>query len=461
MAKTNNKGFSMVELIIAIAVFTMLAIPIIKQITTSVSMNSRARATQKTAEFAEYVMEYMKKTPLDQVGKDELFQSELPDGSSNPSGLRKDSDTTVPVTVGGKTITCHKIQYKIDSVKINNQLYSATVDLDTSPYADKSENPNIKDAGNLTNIDTSKVAIFAGQTSNNDISAAKSIFTVKTEQLKKDDYKAWEQLMYGGYNLFSQDSVKKITRIKLTKSVVGGDVRYRVGCTISYKDDNEQYPADVMQYTLAPQVFEQDEPPVIYLMYNPCIYNGEYMKDDNIILDIEGFSSTDNIKMYMIETADTISKVPERPEGMTDAEYEEYKNNYITIKKICDEVFEEGKSPYNTATDRLVPDVNTAGNRVDRNEIVTHFNLHVGVNNPGFSQNNVKVYTNKSLGLINDHEKIGENVAGLSNDAPGAGFVKGLEEDVSIEDRLYTMKVTLYNASGAEVVSYSGTKGAD
>lgn len=458
MANKNNKGFSMVELIIAIAVFTMLAIPIIKQITTSISMNSRARATQKTAEFAEYVLEYMKKTPLDEVGKDALFPAELADGSSNPSGLHKASDTKVPVTVGGTTVECHKIQYKIDSVKINNQVYSVTVDLDTEGYAGKTNNPNVTDGGNLTNIDTSRVAIFAGQTSNNDISAAKSIFAVKTDKLKKADYKAWEQLMYGGFNPFATDEVKKITRVSVTKTSLGGVTKYTVGCTVSYKDDNQAYPADVMNYTLAPQVFEQEEAPVIYLMYNPCIYNGEYMKHDNIVLDVSGCDSTDNIKMYMIETADTISKVPERPAGMTDAEYEEYKNNYTTIKKIFDEFWVEGERPYNPNTDSLVPDVNTAGARADRNEIYTHFNLKVSA---GFPQENVKVYTNKKLAMINDYDAITENVPGLSCSAPGAGFVKGLVDDVSIEDRLYTMKVTLYNANGAEVVSYSGTKGAE
>ncbi len=452
MAKSNNKGFSLVELIIAIAVFTMLIIPIIRQLTVSLNLNRRARTTQQTAEYAEYVMEYMKSTPLDQIGKDDLFPE------TETYGLQLTASTEESTTDSlGNPVKYSELAYSIPSVTINRGTYHAEVKLSTKDYAAEANNPNKVNVGTLKNINTDNVALFKGQTSNNDESAAKSIFAVKTEKLKKADYESWEQLMYGGYNVFSVDTVKKITRIKVKKTSMGGKVSYTVSCTVSYKDSNSAYSADAMTYTLTPQTFEQTEPPVIYLMYNPCIYNGEYMKHDYIVLDVSEAGSED-IKMYLIETAADLGEIPPKPAGMTDAEYETYKTNYITLRKLMDD--NNIPVPYNS--DKRVPDVDTSGSRVSREHVITHLNLYLG---SGGDKSKVHVFTNKDLDYINDYEKFLNIDSSLpENLIPGTlsdRFIKSLEDDIEYQDRLYTMTVTLYDANNNEVVSYSGTKGAD
>ncbi|MDE5965875.1 MAG: prepilin-type N-terminal cleavage/methylation domain-containing protein [Lachnospiraceae bacterium] len=478
MAKLNHKGFSMVELIIAIAVFTMLAIPIIRQLLTSVNMNSRARTTQKTAEYAEYLMEYMKSTPIDEVGKGEIFSDLLQDAAE--SGTTEES-------VGGTTVTYSKLQYKIDSVTINNQTYSAVVDMDTKDYAVRKAldpdavNPNAVNVGSLKNVDASSVAVIAGQASNNDTSAERSIFALKTEQLKDKQYDAWEQLMYGDYNPFADDSVRKVTTVKMSKKGSGGKNKYTVECNVSYKDQNLTYPTDTMNYTLTPQVFEQQEPPVIFLMYNPCIYNNEYMPYDYIVLDLSGMDPTDNVKMYLIETATALNydsdyrdNYPSKDTGETDDEYkakvkqyaEEYmKTHPASVRAIMDA---SGITYYNES---LIPDVNET--YMSRDNVFTYFNIRlpsqngVPVNREDYLKGKyLNVYTNMALDRVKWHLKFDAIMSslGLNDDVVALGedtWVEGLDKDVVYEDVLWSMKVTLYDASGKEVVSYSGTKGAE
>ena len=60
MRKTNNKGFSMTEVIVAVAVFLILAIPILSQLGLSVKNNSKAKASQYGINLAESEMELLK-----------------------------------------------------------------------------------------------------------------------------------------------------------------------------------------------------------------------------------------------------------------------------------------------------------------------------------------------------------------------------------------------------------------
>lgn len=69
MRKTNNKGFSMTEVIVAVAVFLILAIPILSQLVLSVKNNSKAKASQYGINVAESEMELLKAVDLDAIAK--------------------------------------------------------------------------------------------------------------------------------------------------------------------------------------------------------------------------------------------------------------------------------------------------------------------------------------------------------------------------------------------------------
>lgn len=517
MAKLNNKGFSLIELIIAIAVFTFMIVPIISQLMVSMRISDRSRALQEDSEYAEYIMEYFKSTPLDQIGQDNLF-----DGCN---ALQvKEAETIKTENVGGATIEYSSMSFEIpkaNAVTIGKGKYYSEITLDTKYYAlegsgyrsatsdemnilntmtdidgnlydkdgynptytdgdgntyDRYESdedgdgtndtfgvtdihgnvyiktggtwyvrtvaqtdPNKVNVGNLTNLDSSVVAIIDGDTSNCDKTASDAIFTMKSDLLKADDLEKWEQLMYGGYSDFGLDTVTKVTRISVEQGVVSGETSYTVKAVVEYQDNNGTYSTTLPAYNVYQKVFVQDEPPVIYFMYNPCVYNAEYMVDDYVVLDTSAAGGAE-IKLYMIETA---AEIPaEIQQIMTD--------NGISFD-----------------SSDLIEYVDTSGTRVKRDEVVTHFNVATGSDT-----SKIKVFTNKSLSRINDYDlfanlNISETYAG--NVAPGtisgtnvAHFVKSLTDDVNYEGRLYTITVTLYDASDDSVVAtYTGTRGAN
>lgn len=66
MAKNNkNKGFSLIEIVIAIAILSLLLIPIISQFTGTMRMNRRSKEMQKANENAQYILEYFKDASID------------------------------------------------------------------------------------------------------------------------------------------------------------------------------------------------------------------------------------------------------------------------------------------------------------------------------------------------------------------------------------------------------------
>lgn len=69
MRKTNNKGFTMTEVIVAVAVFLILAVPILSQLVISVKNNSKAKSSQYGINVAESEMELFKSVDLNNLAK--------------------------------------------------------------------------------------------------------------------------------------------------------------------------------------------------------------------------------------------------------------------------------------------------------------------------------------------------------------------------------------------------------
>lgn len=485
MAKKNNKGFGLIEIIIAIAVFVMLVVPIISQLATSMNLSKRSRTTQLTSEYGQYLMEYVKSVPLSDIGNDNLF-----DGDNKLQTKVSDHEETV--SVNGVTVTYNAMSYEIkkaDAVHLPGGLstYYGDIALDTKAYALSKEgfraatdaekgdsniakytgsdgveyvstaaktDPNQVNVGNMTNLNTKVVAIIPGSTSNFDKTAADTIFTLKADMLKQDSEERWEQLMYGdsSFNDFDNDTVNKITTIKIRKS--GGlNPTYTVSCELLYKDvPQSKYKVDDLKYNVYQQTFKGDEGvPKIYLMYNPCVYNGEYLAKDHIVLDVEGFDADDKVKLYLIETtsylSDNIKQVMD--------------DNSIPYTASLKQT--EIDDPDNSGSKKTVhslidTNVNEAGMRVKRNNIITCFNAK------GDYADKYEVYTNVALTNVNDYASFNSYSAPgkLNGDGTVDHKVKSLADDAEYKGRLYTVTVTLYDAKNDGVVgTYVGTRGAD
>ena len=73
MVRKNNKGFSLIEVIVAVAILTLLMAPIIQQVIQTLNTSAQAKERQYAVENAEYILNYMQETPvskLDSLSKD-------------------------------------------------------------------------------------------------------------------------------------------------------------------------------------------------------------------------------------------------------------------------------------------------------------------------------------------------------------------------------------------------------
>lgn len=486
MAKKNNKGFGLIEIVIAIAVFVMLVVPIINQLATSMSLSKRSRTTQLTSEYGQYLMEYVKSIPLADIGKgDNLF-----DGENKLSVKSLESTEEVELDNGVKaqyTTMSYEIK-KADAVKLPGGIstYYADITLDTKEYAlseqgyriatdaEKKDasitkykeegtdteyvqdtvktDPNKVNVGSMTNLNNQAVAIIPGSTSNFDKTAANTIFTLKADKLKEKDEEKWEQLMYGVSNFtdFDSDTVNKITTIKIKKS--GGIIKtYTVSCELLYQDQpkSSDYKVPDQKYNVYQQIFKGDNGvPKIYLMYNPCIYNGEYLEKDHVVLELEGFDADDKVKLYLIETTSYLS---ENIKEVMD------KNSIPYTTSLKEKTLNKGTPDEKTVYSLIDTNVNEEGSRAHREDIVTCFNAK------GDYVDNYEVYTNVALTNINDYDPFnGYKAPGTQSGGTIEHKVKSLADDAEYRGRLYTVTVKLYDAKDDAVVgTYIGTRGAD
>mgnify|MGYP002520582435 CR=1 FL=1 len=123
MAKNNNKGFSIAELIVAIAIMTLLLTPILKQLSATLSTNRRAKEQQYAVENAEYVLQYVQTESLDKLG-DTTAAGDIYCVSKNISngeaGNEAKHDCKVCIISGDSIESSLDIEYSTYEYTLNN-----------------------------------------------------------------------------------------------------------------------------------------------------------------------------------------------------------------------------------------------------------------------------------------------------------------------------------------------------
>lgn len=107
MAKNNNKGFSLLEIVIAITILTLLLTPILQQLAQTMSTNRKTKEQQYANENAEYVLQYVQSTD----------QAMLATATDPVSGIY----TTNSADTIEASYSC--AVYKISSTGTSEQLY--------------------------------------------------------------------------------------------------------------------------------------------------------------------------------------------------------------------------------------------------------------------------------------------------------------------------------------------------
>ena len=274
MAKNNNKGFSLIEVVIAVAILSILLGPIVKQFAQTLETSRKAKALQEVNEKAVSQLEEFKTYSLgtleDKYGAptvktkkatlyDKSGNAIVTDmeyrvyeysiaGTANPfvAGAKKDKYVNKVVLddlankvrdYGGKTAAEHyKVAYNLSDaevaalsgfsktnegslVKYDSEGYINAV-VCTNENQDGSavtyvQDPNTINLGNMQNMDKNTVALVMGDTSSFDSQAFVALFAKAMAHLRDLDYDSWEQALVNidSESILSQDSMNRSKRL--------------------------------------------------------------------------------------------------------------------------------------------------------------------------------------------------------------------------------------------------------
>ncbi len=370
MAKNNNKGFSLVEVIVAIAVFAILIVPLTSQLIGAIRTNETSKKKQYAIEKAEEIMEQFK---VCDFSKD----IRIPDGNSTGDYLftLSNSEKKSMSLPNGKTVDYSIDTYKCDlSLGEEYEKYACEVQVNSLAYAvlsggyvwDSEKNTFKEDSkgnpvraseatGDIRNLDNDQAAIISGATylgqnsgvegNSLDNKAFQYFQDAKLDILKK--YDVYYSQYLSGADYFVNDSFNKYTDIKVEKKAG----KYVVSCVVHYEDNtklgiiksayaasgtNVYYPDTIYGKGVVYEK-EYDMLPPIYLLYVPAVYNGAYCPVDNISVDTSGLAEGDKAKIYVFETAaeidDKYKDIICKQFGVDDVEDLVYKNSKYTLNQ--------------------------------------------------------------------------------------------------------------------------------
>ncbi len=154
-----NKGFSLVEVLVCIAILVIVCIPIFAGFRTSSVFNNRAHHTQAVTTFAQEVVEDMKRKTVDDFTT-EIKNAKDKDGINSGDVANSDSDEAKNI------ITC-----KQERIEIGGKTYNMEAVYDPTPYSnDSSGIETVADINKLkvsdvNNIDGLKYPVISDELS--------------------------------------------------------------------------------------------------------------------------------------------------------------------------------------------------------------------------------------------------------------------------------------------------------
>lgn len=448
MVRSNNKGFSLVEVIIAAAVFAILIYPITTALVSSTKTGTKSTKKQYAVEKAEEIMENFKTAELG--GDVHLPDDNGTDEYSFTKGATTQSTITLP---NSKVISYNKTTYTCSDISIGKQFekyQSCTVEVNDAAYqvmkngyvltnleggeTFKKDSSNvvletgITESGTIRNLDSKQSAIIAGATynttaaQNNIDNLAFKYFTGAKSNILRN-YPVLDNQYIAGNDLFKDDTFSKNTTIKVTKL---GD-NYTVKCIVSYTDHTDVAPIKteyensgtnifkpattfseegvVFEQTFTVDTASGEKLPPIYLLYVPAICGDSYTPTDTITVDNSAVSDLD-IKVYVFETTAELSS---------------------TYKKVIKEQFGRDVS--------TLTYTNNASN-IKLSDVKVRLKL-----SSGSTDSNLKVYSNF------DFDNAGSDMT-----------VERTTADESGDVYMYDIKVTLTDSEGNKTV-VTGTRG--
>ena len=505
MAKNNNnnKGFSLVEIMIAIAILTILLVPIMQQFSQTMSVSRTAKQQQYANESATYSLECFKSGTLaeleDQFGAPTVTSAECDvyDASGNLISATPVDYSVYQYTLPNEKLGPKQIEYTktvtLDDLSLmllaadagSGDGYKISYDNPSAPSgftrADDGslvmdsnsdgiidgivcdvvtnvDNPNDVSLGDVQNYDSKKVAIINGYASNFDAQAETAFYAAAMDNLKEYDYESWQQALLHTSNdsvLNSFDysnNQKKLTKIYVDKKtdIATSSEYYIVKCDVYYENSYSLTPSttgvpmsfhDEFHYNVFSQKFNTSECPSIYLEYQP--YTNEVSSTLGVIYSANDRIVVDNYvddaNIYIYKPINDQMNVRE---GRDDAYYDAiYASNSLDDAKNILYKF------YTTNTRTTEVTFNICDASPDNKPASVFTNILNTFNTTAFSDITTAVAE-------------GEGASNGRTDF--SGTIGELEDYERYEDRLWTVKVILDpvdDSYGMNTITLTGAKG--
>ena len=319
MIRKANKGVSLVEVLIALAIFMLMMIPIVSGLTTGMKNTSSAKDLQYRNEYAQNLMEHVKEVPIEVLkdSKTDYFKNlGATDVTITPA--TSFSTTYNKSNWNGSTTQCPYEQYDIfGKTYLGNKhtKYSYVIRMSSEVYADKestgSMNPNNLTSGYVESLDQSKVALISATLGNYDTPAYDALLTRKMAEIRKireNNNETYDPV--NDVKLFKDDMGSRVINISVSGNKSTG---YDVICTVYYSDNCSILATSsktigkeigMVEYETYRKHF--DSLSNIYLMYNVGVYNGKYTKD-YITYDLSCLDDKSKINAFVVQTASDYS----------------------------------------------------------------------------------------------------------------------------------------------------------
>ena len=267
----DDRGFTLLELIIAMAIFAVITIPIMNMFSKSAELNGKARRVQNTNDAASSIAETIKAVDLE---KDLLLTGK--NDSTVPDSAKLTSLFSADGVIGTPTIDSNgKLSFQLSGVPSGGRKFDAAITLDpaSSQYFIDRNNESITTAQNVTqyyaeskNAGTTPYdkavsdVVPVGDTVNSHLRKINVRFDLKTEGGKQVVNAKVTYKYTINYDHYNYDSV---TDTGYWSSAVG-------------TKDIDVYSAKILIYD---NTDGKDHPISFFLFYNPDYTGTGYPKD--------------------------------------------------------------------------------------------------------------------------------------------------------------------------------------
>lgn len=290
---TNNKGFSIVELIVCVAILSIASMPILRSFNIAIKTNVKAQSMQNATSLAEGVMEEIKGHSITEL--ETIYSSAAGEGNDSADIVKKTSNSNSYVRgklPSGKDGVVIKeadgvyIFYKKDAVADSGEKFDVVASIDAKSVYNVEQEPtgtpipdasdaNSKELPVLERLDTGKNAAISTEINKYDESAIPTLIDMFYD-LERDDYVSADP------DISVSNRYKKITvtvNENTTKTKVNCDVTY--SATISKGSNSHD-----LDFTKNIYSAEYDSYPGIYIFYKTML---NYVDLNEISLSEEAY----------------------------------------------------------------------------------------------------------------------------------------------------------------------------